>query len=247
MPVGGPKIGNDVDPSKHKTASRVAYLRIEDYVAHFVGGQSYDATDEAYVGLWQSGVRVAVSLDRATHASQIYYVGFVAFSKQTGRDGGSYALIQHSSTDSRALFEEALRALETYGIGGERSSGYGAFSATLTLAAREWADRVARDGEPGTLLSTWFPGESDDIAQIARVGRYRLAESAGWIGTTEAPSLRRRVVCGLRHGSIVPRLGIGRVVDCAPAGYPHPVVRCGTTVALKIDPSFLRRPGGQAQ
>lgn len=196
------------------------------------------------VSVWASQRVPRVTVDRIASSSTIFHAGRTTFAAGCGlwfavqwRDPQAKVL------DSGPLYQEALRlalqVLEHDGLGGERSSGYGAF------AAHQGSDLDLPDplpGRPAWLLSRYHPKPTEALATVANGAAYRLISVAGWLRTPDGPAQRRKRLILLAEGSIVPlpAYPAGDVSDVRPtyanpAGdTPHPVYRYGLALAAGI-------------
>ncbi len=184
-----------------------------------------------------------VTLDRLSSASQIYHVGRTVFAEGCGLwfgvawrdparpvagDGRSYAEVV------RLLF--AMLADE--GVGGDRTSGYGA----LTLTVEEKPVRLpdAGPGHTAWLLSRYHPARDEEYAALGQ-GAYTLVTIGGRLHSPDQAAQRRRKLVMLAEGSRLPAtpvLPVGSVADVRPryeaskTEFPHPVYRYGLALAV---------------
>lgn len=186
--------------------------------------------------IWRLEEIPRVTVDRAGSASAYYEVGRVTFAP----GAGLALLARFADPAARGLFERLLDLLAASGLGGRRSSGYGAF---------RWEARgdLALDlGPPGSravLLSRYLP--RDDELETLRGERaaYNLIRVGGWFYSPGWPARRRQQVLMVAEGSVLDLRGgpaRGRLVDARPAEArvqgqpPHPVYRSGLALGVLI-------------
>lgn len=179
--------------------------------------------------------RVRVAVPRDGGVTQIYYVGGRRFADNCGL----YALVAWRDASLRERFLETIEWLGQSGIGGERSSGYGAFTVSVDAASEGIEEMFAPRPGPQALFATLIPGESESVEPLLEGARYRIREIRGWANPVGAAPRRRRVVRGLVQGSIVGGKARGCIVDVAPPGMAHPILRCGTAFSAAIAPDLV--------
>jgi CRISPR type III-A-associated RAMP protein Csm4 len=242
-PQCAPAFGQDAFALR-KLLRRVGFLPMTLYERWYLRGE---AVDEASLRSWLESsekivaveaIQAHVALDRNTNGSNLYFVGSAYFHRGTGL----YALTAIEDEKARFAFNNAAAALEVYGLGGERSAGHGGIVASLVPAPESIATAVAGYGDPAMLLSPFSPRADEDLAALTERGRYSIREIRGWVDGGPTGARRRRVVRVIAAGSLVPSLTYGTIVDIAPEGFPHRVVRCGTGFGLRISAQFLRKP-----
>jgi CRISPR-associated protein Csm4 len=192
--------------------------------------------------------RVArVTLDRASSASQIYHVGRTVFAPGCGLWFGIHWRAPQTPL-AAGTFADAVAMLLTLlgedGIGGDRSSGYGAFHAAaqppVTLPDAQIG--APSNGLPAAwLLSRYLPATESERAALAAPGAaYGLVTVGGRLRTPDWPAARRRKLVMLTEGSQVslPAALAGQVADVRPhyakdaPQFPHPVYRYGLALAV---------------
>lgn len=178
--------------------------------------------------IWEVHKAPRVTLDRVTSASEIYHCGRLWFS----RGCGLYFLAWWHRDRQRyqPLVERALDRLAESGIGGERSSGHGAFSWTAEDAPL--ADLpVARAGALALTLSLYLPTPAElQAGALAPPASYDLRQRFGWMSSPDARNLRRKTVHMLADGSVINAPGpvAGSLADVTPdVPLPHRVYRSG--------------------
>lgn len=197
-----------------------------------------------YQPVWTSQRVPRVTVDRISSASTIYHTGRTSFAPGCGLWFGVAWLDPKATvaSDGRSYQEAvalALTTLEDDGLGGERSSGYGAFSRTDGPAVT-FPD--PRAGQPAWLLSRYHPTEAELPAALAEGAAYRLVSVAGWLRTPDGPAQRRKRLTMLAEGSIVSPSAYpaGNVADVKPtyanpAGdTPHAIYRYGLALAAGL-------------
>lgn len=201
-----------------------------------------------YLPVWTHHRIPRVTIDRVRSASNIYHVGAVRFAEGCGLWFGIvWQDADRPATDDgrtfRDLVHSALVLLQTNGLGGERSSGYGQF----TLS--EGTPVTLPDAHEGTLawtLSRYLPQQAEVEAHALADANaaYAITTVRGWVHSLDAPDQRRKSVIMVSEGSLIRATGtpMGALVNVQPtygandgtAGIPHPVYRYGVALALGV-------------
>ncbi len=178
-----------------------------------------------YQSVWSSQRVPRVTVDRVSSASTIYHTGRTSFAAGCGLWFGvawrsPAAKVDGDGPTYREALALALDALQHDGLGGERSTGYGAFARTdmAELALPEPAP-----GQPAWLLSRYHPRDEELPTALAEGAAYRLVSVAGWLRTPDGPAQRRQRLTLLAEGSIIRPSAhpAGDVVDVKPT-YANP-------------------------
>ncbi|MCO6450987.1 MAG: type III-A CRISPR-associated RAMP protein Csm4 [Caldilineales bacterium] len=184
-----------------------------------------------------------VTIQRHNSASNIFHAGRTAFAADSGLWFGVQWIAPDQITSGlsyRQAVETALSLLQDDGLGGERSTGYGAFSV-------ESGDVVSMPDPQSQgrawLFSRYHPTTQELPAALATAGAaYRLTSVSGWLNSPDGPAQRRKQLMLVTEGSLValPGLPAGDIVDVRPtyenpAGdIPHPVYRYGFALAAGL-------------
>ena len=185
-----------------------------------------------------------VTVDRIGSASNIFHAGRVTFAPDCGLwFGVEWRAPQ--ATAGQATFEQLFRQLLTLlggdGLGGERTTGYGAFrfeeDGPLTLP----------DAHPGglaLLLSRYHPRPDELPTALSGDGTaYALDSVAGWLRSWDGAAQRRKRLWLVSEGSVIRIVGAppcGDVTDVRPdydatsGELPHPVWRYGMALAVGL-------------
>ena len=187
------------------------------------------------LNVWAEAKTPRVTIDRVTSASTIYHSGRITFAEQCGLWFG--ISWRKDTKEDHQTFEHSLAILEGDGLGGERSAGYGAFS------AKPEQPFSLPDVQPGRLtylLSRYHPATEELPAAMADPqAAYHLAAVGGWLRSPDGPSQRRKRVHLVTEGSLV-ALGadqFGDLADVTPTyanpdgDLPHRVYRFGLALA----------------
>lgn len=186
-------------------------------------------------------VRPRVELDRATHRSELYGVGLVAFVRGGDGAAGLWFLVYLAEPALLQPLRQAVALLGENGLGGERSSGMGAFTAEWAEVTAEppWRDLLT-GGDPGgphCLLSLCNPDPSE-LPGLVSGAQYDLVERRGWSQAGDGLQGYRLAVPMLTEGSVVSRLPRGRVLDVSPPGWReragHAIYRSGLALAVPV-------------
>ena len=176
-----------------------------------------------------------MTVDRQTAASEVYRCGRLWFA----RGCGLYFLVRwrHPRPRWQRVLERALDVLAEAGIGGERSSGHGAFAWSAEHDVLPDLPE-ARAGAPALTLALYHPTRAElEGGALHRAAGYELRERTGWMASPEARNLRRKSVLMLGEGSVVwaPATVLGGLADVTPAmPLAHRVYRYGYAWPLGV-------------
>lgn len=192
--------------------------------------------------IWKEHTIPRVALDRVSSASNLFHVGRVDFEDDAGLWFGVVWRDPErpcGNASFKKAFEIALKALSHFGIGGDRSVGYGTFSYKL-MDEFNWPDPAP--GRPALLLSRYNP-RPDELPHVLRdAPGYRLEEVRGWTFSPHG-QYRRRSIVMLKEGSVVRAQDnvMGHIVDVGPlhaeTNEPllcHPVWRYGIATLFPL-------------
>lgn len=194
-----------------------------------------------HLNVWDQRLAPRVSVDRISSASNVFHAARVTFAEGCGLWFAVHWRKPEQTFSPgvtfRQAFTSALSALQENGLGGERSTGYGAFhfrdGSPLSLPEAE-------PGAPALLLSRYHPRQ-DELPEVLTHPKaaYSLVAVGGWLRTPDGPAQRRKRLWMVAEGSTVcPRsFPPGDVVDVRPtyqslaSDVPHPVYRLGLALA----------------
>ena len=174
-----------------------------------------------------------IGIDRVTTATNLYHTGFVHFA--TGdNSAGLYFLVELSPEGEKLAdkLEAALHFLGEEGIGGERSSGAGRFTAEWLDLPKIWQEVVdLKDGKFHTLISLfWDSSISPDFLENSS---YEIQERGGWIVESQT---RRKMVRMFSEGSVFTSSLPGKLVNVTPEQFTkHQIYRSGISLTLPIN------------
>ncbi|PDO09537.1 MAG: type III-A CRISPR-associated RAMP protein Csm4 [Candidatus Reconcilbacillus cellulovorans] len=174
--------------------------------------------------------RPRAAVDRFGAGTNLYWVGETFFA-----DGDGLTFFAEVPDGEADRFCRAVEWLGDEGIGGRRSSGYGAFEPRFSAS---WPFEAATAGEAAggsagnaagyVLLSLYGPNADERRRVVALLQAYHLVERTGWTESVGGqPGLRHRRVVMVAEGSVLREPVEGGIVDVAPDGFPHPVYRYG--------------------
>jgi CRISPR-associated protein Csm4 len=159
--------------------------------------------------------------------------------------------------------KEILWVLQDNGIGGERSSGYGAFQLKTPRTLNAGFDfSIASSAEQLMLLSRYHPKPEEISTNIkSAISAYRLTTVRGWAHTVFGADKRRKRLKMIEEGSFIAKGQegvLGDIVDLKPERlssgqnqdqnenkdldgsqdednktFPHPVYRYGLGLGIK--------------
>ncbi|MFZ5911589.1 MAG: type III-A CRISPR-associated RAMP protein Csm4 [Chloroflexota bacterium] len=184
---------------------------------------------------WHIEKRPRVTVERPSNASTLFHVGAVYFAPGCGLWFGIQWL---DSAADQALFASLLADLGEAGLGAERSVGYG--KAEITQA------RSLTLPDPGglwTSLSRYLPRQEEMTAFQHQRAAWKVNTVGGWLDSPQKRGQRRRALNMVQEGAVFGApagciLPFGRLEDAGPRykgeeiPFPHPVYRCGLTVAV---------------
>ena len=188
-----------------------------------------------------------VTIDRVTDGSTIFHAGRTTFAQDCGLWLGVQWLrpqlrVGNSNMTYQQAFDILLQMLADSGMGGERSSGYGAFEIAKNDSTLTLPDPTP--GKPAYLLSRYHPREDELPGVLQGAGAaYRLESIAGWLYSPDDVGQRRKRLYLLEEGSHIlwPGAAAGSVEDVRPEygaphpqqkiNFPHPVWRYGLALA----------------
>lgn len=195
---------------------------------------------------WSVGRLPRVTVSRISSAANLFHAGRIVFAEGVGLWFGVSWLKPEASVQTtggsltyQAAYLQALSVLKDDGLGGERSTGYGAFSwkelAPLVLGGD------LKPGQMALLLSRYHP-RKDELPAALKNDRaaYGLAAVGGWLRSPEGPAQRRKRVYMVTEGSLVKisQQPAGDLCNVVPTyenvqgDLPHPVYRSGLALAV---------------
>lgn len=131
--------------------------------------------------------------------------------------------------------EEALRHLGEDGLGGNRTTGWGAFTYALDPIDAQFATLLA--GPAGAnahlLLSLAHPAPGEEPSMGASFDTLRRG---GWAPVGHGQEVRRQIVRMITEGSLLTAPIRGRVVEVTPEGWSgaHPLYRGGLAFTIPV-------------
>jgi len=189
--------------------------------------------------LWQVVQRPRVTIARLTNKPNLFFTGQVAFHPDCGLWFGVRWV--RKETGAQRQLETLLADLADAGLGGERSSGFGAAS----IQPAGSLDLPDSQGKPWVTLSRYLPAQNEISALQYPGAAYSVEPVGGWLQSAGVKAERRQQVNMLAEGAVLGPLDVpipGLVVDVQPvhAGkcperpVGHPVLRSGLALAVGI-------------
>lgn len=256
--LGGEKLDDYLFPKEDDTENKLG-LALQGGVL-WLAAEEHDALPEGFqrdpdkrhslprLKAWQETRVPRVTVTRTDSASTIYHAGRVSFARDCGLWFGIHwrqpgALVPGAQTTYAQAVEQILAYLQDAGLGGERSSGYGAFDLAPGQKAIDLPD--PSPDQPAWLLSRYHPRRNELPTTLGHASAaYSLTSVAGWLRTFDAPDQRRKRLYLVQEGSTVfpPDYPAGDVVDVRPdyngsMAVPHPVYRYGLGLAVGLHQS----------
>ena len=186
---------------------------------------------------FQVALRSAAAVDRLTGAVEPHSIACLEFASNAGWWG-----VFEATPEWEPRVKSAFRLLADSGFGGERSRGWGRASEPIFSTATA----LFPDREPNGswwVLSLFSPHATDQIDWSR--GDYKLTVRGGWTDSPRGSGAKKQVRM-IEEGSVLSAEELtGRTVDVAPAGFSHPVYRCGQALAMPLPslaPAFVPEP-----
>ena len=157
-------------------------------------------------------------LDRLTSASDIFQRGQLFVNAEEGC--GLFFLLKLPE-GMRSLAEEVLTELGRQGLGGERSSGKGAFQVEAVAVYGGPLLSLPRGGRFLT-LSLFHPTQDEVADGVLEGARYDAIVRGGWVYWGGDKGRRRLRIRCLTEGSVLKDVGkedYGQVADVTPSGF----------------------------
>lgn len=224
-----PNLGSAFGPQTGKEAKKLRYITATMYRKWLDNGlaeedledmvRAQQSVDETF----EIRADVHVALDRPTLKGLPYYV-----SRLHCRQGGGFYFLYECDPAVEKDFRSAMRFLGDLGIGGERSTGSGAFEPEF-LDSELLPSPGYTDSGAWLCLSLAFPRE-DELDKL-KGSQIALLERKGWISSPFTPdSFRRKRLLMIAEGSFLSDKIEGCIVDVTPSIWKkelHPVYRYG--------------------
>ncbi len=186
--------------------------------------------------IWQIEALPHAAIDRASSSSAYYEVGRVTYAP----GAGLALLVRFSAAAAQPEFERLLSLLSESGLGGRRSSGYGAFR---WVREQDVELNLGQPGRRALLLSRYIPQPAELPALRSERAAYQLVRVGGWFYSPGQATQRRKRVMMVAEGALLDTEAApvrGAVVDVRPdatTGGPavsHPVYRSGLALTIPL-------------
>lgn len=208
---------NSQDSRSRKAAKKLLYIPASQ-LSNYMNG-TFDFIHELEnFDLGQSFVRMKVNLTRATSDdTELFPVGGFSFLPQRG-----IYFIYKGEYDIAPLMD----SLAYSGLGGKRSSGYGAFDYTVEDASCI-EEPKASDNKSFMLLSSAIPNETSLTDELLQNVHYKLDKRGGFVQSTSYASTQQKKqdMWVFRPGSVFAKRFSGDVFDVNNAAGSHAVYR----------------------
>jgi CRISPR-associated protein Csm4 len=187
--------------------------------------------------IWNVEKRPRVTIDRGAQSSNLYFTGRTAFNDQCGLWFGVRWLKEDA--ELAQILAAGLADLADAGIGGDRTSGFGASS----IEQHGVLELPDADRNAWVTLSRYLP-RPDEIGALQHArSAYAVETIGGWIDSPVSKAERRIPVRLLAEGAVLgplDRLVPGQIVDVQPdykGSRPlgHAVYRSGLALAVGLD------------
>lgn len=183
--------------------------------------------------IWQRDVVPRVTVSRETQQSQIFHTGRTTFAAGCGLWFG----LQLKKTEAKMQVDQLMSMLQHDGLGGERGSGYGAFTFEPKPVLRLPDPKLHK---LGLLLSRYHPNADELAEALGAKSAYTLVPVGGWLRSIAGGSQRRKQVMMIESGSVVSiaNASIGNLANVTPTfdnkqgELSHQVYRNGHALAI---------------
>jgi len=201
--------------------------------------------------IWTIDEVPRVTIDRTSNASAYYEVGRVTYAA----GAGLALLVQYTDVAAKKELEHLLTLLGESGLGGRRSSGYGACAWEPGPALQL---ELGTPGQRAVLLSRYLPSVTELEVLRSERASYQLVHVGGWVLSPGQIAQRRQRVMMVAEGSVLDVSAgpvYGQVIDVRPdycksmrehpifkhgKGITHPVYRSGLALTLPIPDTEAR-------
>lgn len=235
LPCGASYTESCEKATAYKRQKKLRYLRASRLQAYMTARSSGNAFPEEAVRLGSASLRQRVNCREAMTLP--YFVGQFDFAP-----GAGLYLVAYLADEADAdWLREILTLVGVSGIGGKRSSGYGAFHlADDPIFLEEngiyeddtalYALLMAEAAPQQMAIASVLPKE--DEIRLVQQGSYRLRKSGGFIGGVRLAA-KKDSVCMVEAGSCFAQRMEGRIVSLGEAE-GHPIYRygCGFFVGI---------------
>jgi CRISPR-associated protein Csm4 len=189
-----------------------------------------------YKNAFKIGQIPKTTVDRVTRATNFYHTGFVQFGAEKN-PSGLYFLLYFPQSDRQIEndLHAALNLLGEEGLGGERSTGAGRFTAQWLELPETWQNIVSfSEGTYYTLMSLFW--ELPLPEGFLKHASYDVQERGGWIASPfSGRQLRRQFVRMFTEGSVFTAEPQGKLANVTPQGFEtHAIYRSGISLSLPI-------------
>src|SRR5690606_32763510 len=185
---------------------------------------------------WTISTAPHVTLDRLSPRSVPFLVGQIRFNQGCGLWLG----VEFTDDIWQTRLEGILHHLGDRGIGGERTTGLGAFDLVHNTKLMNPLPVPLPQSTYQVLLSRYHPRRQEMNVLQDDHAAYQLVTIGGWLISPATKALRRRRVTLLAEGSVIGTPARGDMADVTPdpSGIlPHKVYRYGFSLGV---PALMR-------
>lgn len=189
-----------------KKAAELTVLPYSQLTAFIEGDATIDDLYSDQVGLYDLEVLTKKGADP-------YEVALTRFNSSL------YIIAQASE-----LFDQLMTSLQYSGLGGKRSSGYGAFSLEIAELNTDFLSHLNKFEYQRQLLLTTSLPKNNELTKSLLGAQYKLEKTSGFTySETAGVLLRKNDLYKFSAGSVFLNPYLGSIVDVSPANYAHPV------------------------
>jgi CRISPR-associated protein Csm4 len=171
-----------------------------------------------------------ITIDRKTHASEIFYFSRIQFQQNCGY----YFFVKYLDDKIKDKFETLIRFLGDVGIGGDRTTGHGQFIPEFSNIELSIPDNTKHF----LTLSLFYPQKNQIKTVLSDKPSYDFIKRKGWVHSPDYMNLRRKTIRMFIEGSVF--CGhfdstYGKLVDTKPDGFNmHSVYRYGYAFPIGV-------------
>lgn len=218
----------EADSRSRKAAKKLSYISLNHFQEYMNG--TFDFVEEwENFKLGHSALSTKVNLTGENgKASDPYHVGAYSFLPECG-----IYFIYQGDYD----IEPLMKSLAFSGLGGKRTSGYGAFEYSVENAAQIELDTLSTTTEKlSMLLSSAAPYKEELTDELLQNAQYKLDKRGGFIqSATHAPTQRKKQdMWVFRPGSLFKNKFSGDVFDVNNTPGEHAVYRYAKALWMEV-------------
>lgn len=238
-------------PKTHKKLKKIEYLSKSNF-ERFINAELKEIDKEnisennkflfstkvekSELNIYKSEVqqRLVMPQNEAEKKPKPFYLDRIYFEE----DAGLYFLIEFNNEQVKDIFLNALKLLETQGLGTDRNVGNGHFFSEFKTNAIDL--ELPSNAELSTNVSVYLPTKEEIDKVLDIDSRYRLIKRGGYISSPENDEFityRKKSIYMFKEGSVFKHNNQkGKIEDLAPdnVNINHPIYRDGTSIFIPL-------------